>query len=70
MYSQTKQEIKNLRYILVVTHVRGNHAKFLRFWPIDNGAESFEIRLPTVRSNFTVEQKPFHTTRYAKAKKI
>ena len=57
MYSQTKQDIKNLRYILVVTHVRSNHANFQRFWLIDKGAESFEIRPPTVHSNFSVESK-------------
>ena len=57
MYSETKQDIKNLRYILVVTHVRSNHANFQRFWPIDKGAESFEIRPPTVHSYFSVESK-------------
>ena len=57
MYSLTKQDIKNLRYILVVTHVRSNHANFQRFWPIVKGAESFEIRPPTVHSNFSVENK-------------
>ena len=57
MYSKTKQDIKNLRYSLVVTHVRSNHANFQRFWPIDKGAESFEIRPPTVHSNFSVESK-------------
>ena len=54
MYSQTKQDIKNLRYILVVTYVGSNHAKFQRFWFIDKWAESFEIRPPTVHSNFTI----------------
>ena len=30
-----------------------------KFWPIDKGAESFEIRPPTVHSNFSVrEQNP------------
>ena len=48
---------QNLWYILVVTHVRSNHANFQRFWPIDKGAESFEIRPPTVHSNFSVESK-------------
>ena len=43
MYSQTKQDIKNLRYAFVVTHVRGNHGNFQRFWPIDKGAEFLEI---------------------------
>ena len=59
MYSKTKQDIKNLRYSLVVTHVRSNHANFQRFWPIDKGkgAESFELRPPTVHSNFSVESK-------------
>ena len=38
--------MKNLRYVLVVTH----------FGP-KKGAESFEIRPPTVHSNFTVESK-------------
>ena len=57
MYSQTKQDIKNLRYTLVVTHVRSNHANFQRFWPIDKGAESFELRPPIVHSNFSVESK-------------
>ena len=62
MYSQTKQDIKNLRYSLVVTHVRSNHASFQKFLPIDKGAESFEIRPPTSHSNFTVESKnPLHT---------
>ena len=56
MYSQTKQDIKILRYVLVVTHVRSNHASFQRFWPIDKGAGSFEIRPPTV-TNFSVESK-------------
>ena len=61
MYSQTKQDIKNLRYSFVVTYVRSNHASFQRFLPIDKGAESFEIRPPTVHSNFTVESKnPLH----------
>ena len=57
MYSQTKQDIKNMRYMLVVTTMQ----LFQRFWPIDKGAESFEIRPPTVHSNFTVESKnPLH----------
>ena len=56
MYSQTKQDIKNLRYVLVVTHVRSKHGNFQRFWPIDIGAESFEIRPPTAHSNFSVER--------------
>ena len=61
MYFQTKQDIKNLRYSYLVTHVRSNHASFQRFLPIDKGAESFEIRPPTVHSNFTVESKnPLH----------
>ena len=61
MYSQTKLDIKNLRYSLVVTHVKSNHANFQKFWPIDKGAESFELRPPTVHSNFTVESKnPLH----------
>ena len=55
MYSQTKQGIKYLRYILVFTHVKSNHANFQKFWPIDKGAESFEIRPPNVHSNFSVE---------------
>ena len=57
MYSQSKQDIKNLRYILVVTHVRSNHAIYQRFWSIDKGVESFEIKPPTVHSNFSVESK-------------
>ena len=39
IYSQTKQDIKNLRYILVITDVRRNKA---------NWACSFEIKSPTV----------------------
>ena len=57
MYSHTKQDIKNLRYNLVVTHVKSNHANFQRFWPIDKGAEFFELRPPTDHSNFSVEGK-------------
>ena len=57
MYSQSKQDIKYLRLMLVVTHVGGNNANFQRFWPKDKGAESFEIKPPTVHSNFTVECK-------------
>ena len=57
MYSKIKQDIKNLRYILVVTHVRSNHAYFQRFWPIDKGAESFELRPQTAHSNFSVQSK-------------
>ena len=34
-------------------------ANFQRFWPIDRGAESLEIRPPTVHSNFTVESKRY-----------
>ena len=30
---------------------------FQRFWPIDKGAESFEIRPQTVHSNFSTESK-------------
>ena len=52
MYSQTKQYIKNLRYIVIVTHVRSNHANFQRFWSKDKGPESFEIRPPTHHSKF------------------
>ena len=48
MYSQPNQDIKNLRYFVSVIHVRGYHAKFQRFLPIEKGAESFEIRPPTV----------------------
>ena len=60
-YSKTKQDIKNLRKVLVVTHIRSNHANFQRFWPIDKGAESFEIRPPNIHSNFSVESKnPLH----------
>ena len=57
MDSQTKQDIKNLRNLSVVTHVRSNHANFQRFWPIDKRAESFEIRPLTVHSNFSVDSK-------------
>ena len=57
MFSQTKQDIKNLRYMLVVTHVRNNHENFQRFWHKDKGAESFEIRPPPDHSNFSVESK-------------
>ena len=57
-YSKTKQDIKNLRKVLVVTHIRSNHANFQRCWPIGKGAESFKIRPPTVHSNFTVD--PLH----------
>ena len=57
MYSQSKQDIKNLRYSLVVTHVTSNHPHFQRFWPIDKVAKSFELRSPTVYSNFSVESK-------------
>ena len=46
-----------MRNILVVTNVKSNHAHFQRFWPIDEGSESFEIRQPTVQSNFSVESK-------------
>ena len=70
MYSQTKQNIKNQRYFLVVTHVRSNHAIFQRFWSIDKGAESFEIRPLTGHSNSSVESKIHYTTRSAKARKI
>ena len=34
-------------------------ANFQRFWPMDRGAESLEIRPPTVHSNFTVESKRY-----------
>ena len=44
-YSQTKHDIKNLRYSLVVTDVRRNKAN----WPIDKEAESFEIMPQTVQ---------------------
>ena len=62
MYSQTKHDIINLRLILVLTRVKGNHAIFFqRFWPIDKGVESFKIRPPTLHSNFTVGSKnPLH----------
>ena len=70
MCSQTKHDIKNLRYILVVTHVRSNHTNFKRFWAVDKGAESFEIRPPTVHSNFSKREKTHYTTRFAKARKI
>ena len=42
--------MKNLRYVLVVTHVNRDFGPKKR-------AESFEIRPPTVHSNFTVESK-------------
>ena len=70
MYSHTNQDIEYLGHILVVTHVRSNHANFQRFWPIDKGAESFEKREATVHSNFTVESKTHYRTRSAKARKI
>ena len=57
MYFQTKQDIKNLTYSLVVTHVRSNHANFQRFWTIDKGAESFEIRASPVHFNFSEKRK-------------
>ena len=56
---------------MVVTHVRSNHADFQRFWPKDNGAESFEIKPPTVHSYFSVDSKKTnYTTRSFKARKI
>ena len=76
MYSQTKQDIKNLRHLLVVTYVGSNHANFQRFWLIDKGAESFEIRPPTVHSNFTISivavetVETHYTTRSAEARNI
>ena len=53
IYSQFKQDIKNLKYSLVVTHVRRNQV----YLPVHEGDESFEIMRQTVHSNFTVESK-------------
>ena len=70
MYSKTKQDIKNLRYSVVVKHVRSNHANFQRFWPRDKGTESFEIRPPPVHSNFSLESKNQLHNKICKARKI
>ena len=51
-YSQTKQDIKNLKYCLEFTNVRRNQAN----WPMDKGAEYFEIMPPTVQL-YSREQK-------------
>ena len=38
-------------------------ANFQKFWPIDKGAESFEIGPLPVNSNFSLESKTNYTTR-------
>ena len=50
MYSQTKLDIKDLRYILIVTHVRSNHANLQRFSPIDKGEEAINCPFFSVES--------------------
>ena len=59
MYSQTKQDIKNLR------QNNGSHTcqdtNFQIFWPLDKTTESFKIKPPTVYSNFTVQSRAKQT---------
>ena len=49
----SKQDIQNLKNSFVVTDDGGNQAS----WPIDKGAESFEIMPPAVDFNFAIESK-------------
>ena len=58
-----------MRYSLVVTHVSRNQAN----WPIDKGAESFEIMPSTVQLSiltYSREQEPITQQDSAKARII